>query len=96
MSSSDSIANSGFLTDVVNSLFQLASVILFLAMLVTINRLRSGFSAAKCLLLGALMFLFTLAVSPELRSLIFQDYLAPLIDSLFMPFRRLFEPTLHA
>lgn len=91
----DPIADSEFLTHILGSVFEVASIIFFVAILVTINRLRSGFSATRCLLLGVLVFLFAMAVSAELRSLILQDLFASFVDSLLTPFRRLFETVLN-
>ena len=90
----DPIADSEFLTHIPSSLFELASIMFFVAILVTINRLRSGFSATKCLLLVVLVFLFAMAVSSELRSLILQDLFTSFVGSLLTPFRGRFETVL--
>lgn len=86
MNLSDSIASNESLTHIAGSVFEVASIILFATILVAINKLRSGFSASRCFLLGVLVFLFAIAVSVELRSLILQDLFAPFLDSLSTPF----------
>jgi len=91
MGLSDPVVDNQFLIHVLSSVFEIASIIFFVAILVTINRLKRGFSATGCLLLGVLVLLFTIAVSTELRSLILQNLFASFVDSLLMPLRRLFE-----
>jgi len=92
MGLSNPIADGEFLTHILGSVFEVASIISFLAMLVTINRLRHRFSATGCLLLGVLALLFSIAISAELRSLILQNFFKSLVDSLLTPLRKLFEP----
>jgi hypothetical protein len=91
MGLSNPVADDDFLAHIPSSAFELASIILFIAIVVTINRLRHRFSASGCLFLGVLMLLFTIAVSADLRFLIVQDLFASFFNSLLTPLRKLFE-----
>lgn len=78
-----------FTADILESVFMIVSVILFIAILLTINQLRQKFSATTCLELGGLVILFTIAADSQIRSIIFQNLLEPFIDSLLGPLKKL-------
>lgn len=78
-----------FTADILDSVFMIASVILFIAILLTINQLRHRFSATTCLELGGLVILFTIVADSQIRSIIFRNLLEPFIDSLLGPLKKL-------
>ena len=78
-----------FTADILDSVFLIASLILFIIILLTINQLRHRFSATTCLELGGLVILFTIVADSQIRSIIFQDLLEPFIDSLWGSLKKL-------
>lgn len=91
MSLSDLGFGDHFTTDVFNSIFLIASVLLFIVVLLAINQLRRRFSATTCLELGVVLFLFTVAADSQIRSIIFQYLLEPIFNSLLTPLKKLLE-----
>ncbi|WXG45602.1 MAG: hypothetical protein WED05_02730 [Candidatus Atabeyarchaeum deiterrae] len=89
----DSILYSELGESVINLAFSVAAIVLFITILLTVNHLRRRFSATTCLLLGIELILFTMAADEQIRLLIFQDLIAPIIDSLLMPLQKLFGLT---
>lgn len=85
---SNSLNETYFSTDVVNSIFAAASILLFLSIVLTINSLRRRFSATTCLELGALVFLFVVAADAQIRLFLYQNFLALIIEALLAPLRR--------
>jgi hypothetical protein len=83
-----------FTEDILSSIFLIASVLLFIVILATINQLRHKFSAISCLELGIALFLFTVTADSQVRSIIFQNFVQPFLDMLLSPLRKLLESLL--
>lgn len=91
MSLSDLGFSDHFIADILNSIFLIASVLLFILILLAINQLRHRFSATACFELGALLFLFTVSADSQIRSIIFQNLLEPALDTLLGQLMKLLE-----
>jgi hypothetical protein len=89
----DSQNDFGFSTNVINSIFLVASILLFLSIVLAINSLRRRFSATTCLELGALVFLFVITTDAQLRLFLYQNLLVPFVDELLAPLRRFLQMT---
>jgi hypothetical protein len=87
----DPLDGSDFSTDVINSIFTVASILLFISIVLAINSLRRRFSAITCLELGVLVFLFVVTTDVQIRLFLYQNLLAPIIEALLASLRRLFE-----
>jgi hypothetical protein len=83
-----------FTENILGSIFLVASVLLFIVILLTINRLRHKFSATTCFELGVVLFLFSVTANSQIRSLIFQNLIQPILNWLLTPLRRLLESLL--
>jgi hypothetical protein len=87
----DPLNGSDFSTDVINSIFAASSILLFISIVLAINSLRRRFSAITCLELGVLVFLFVVTTDAQIRLFLYQNLLAPIIEALLAPLRRLFQ-----
>jgi hypothetical protein len=87
----DSATDFRFSANVIDMIFAVASILLFIFIVLAINSLRHSFSATTCLELGVLVFFFVLTTDVQLRSFLYQKLLAPLIDALLAPLRRLLQ-----
>jgi hypothetical protein len=83
--------DTNFTTDVLNLIYAAASIILFIGIVLEINRLRRRFSASACFELAVFVFLFAAAVDPRIRLFLYDNFLAPIINALLAPLRKLFE-----
>jgi hypothetical protein len=83
-----------FTANILNQIFLIASVLLFIVILLVINQLRHKFSATTCFELGGALFLFTLTADSQVRLAILQNLVQPFIDSLLTQLRKLLESLL--
>lgn len=91
MSLSDLGFDDHFTADILGSVFLIASVLLFIMILLAINQLRRKFSATTCFELAAVLFLFTVTADSQIRSIIFQNLVQPILDKLLAPLKELLK-----